>query len=241
MKCPDLQKCQVCPSILHHPALWEGQNSSLLFWSECGVEFFWKPGPITLCCYLFEQLQSFPILLAETEPVFPRQQHLPSHVSLLSSAAVKVDHQPIILKSHPLYHVTATQHQLNFGSWVFSTNWQLMIYRQRLLDKHGWNVKLYVKTTILSHITCEGKEENMNQISYHYKQWSENESQMFWWRMAFFFVTQFFCAHSAWKGSFSPWRNWLFKILKYSNHAQRHFCMPLQYSMGVGFCSLVFI
>lgn len=117
---------------------------------------------------------------------FPRQQHLPSHVSLLSSAAVKVDHQPITLKSHPLYHVTATQHQLNFGSWVFATNWQLMIYRQRLLDKHGWNVKPYVKITILSHTTCEEKEENMNQISYHYKQWSENESQMFWWRMAFF-------------------------------------------------------
>lgn len=36
-----------------------GQNSALLFWSELGVEIFWKPGPTIYYCS--EQLQSFNI------------------------------------------------------------------------------------------------------------------------------------------------------------------------------------
>lgn len=36
-----------------------GQNSSLLFWSELGVEIFWKPSPTIY--YGSEQLQSFNI------------------------------------------------------------------------------------------------------------------------------------------------------------------------------------
>lgn len=57
MKCPDSQICQPFFTTLY--SLWEGQNSSPLFWIELGVEFFWKPGP-TIYCFS-EQLQVFNI------------------------------------------------------------------------------------------------------------------------------------------------------------------------------------
>lgn len=158
IKCPDCKICQAHPTILHHPVFsWERAEfiTAFLKWTWC-----WVLLKIRL---LSTSLNSSNLLIfAGRKGTFASKvasSSLPDTVFYFSSHKGR--------SASCLANPTHSMPQKLNRSWISSTNGQF--YRQRLLDKHSWNIKPYVKITIFSHMTCEEKEENMNQISYHYK------------------------------------------------------------------------